>query len=116
MEVEAFFFNNNKLFKGIIDVGRWDSAEDVWKSCEEAMDGGQLFFFKIHKISEWRISKNIEYESYCYSKWSGSREVLDEFKKMKDTHGIAIAKSLLEDMIEENGRKFEEYLKQLKIK
>lgn len=116
MEIEAFFFNNDKLFKGIIEVGRWDKAEDVWKACEDAMDGGKLIFIRIFKMNDWRISQNIDYEIYSYSKWEGRSEVLPEFKAMVEIYGKKSVPTFVEDLIEENLNKFDEYLKKLKIK
>ena len=116
MEVEAFFFNNGKLFKGVIEVGRWDKAEDAWKLCEDAMDGGKLIFIRILNLNDWRISQNIDYEAYSYSKWDGKTEVLDEFKLMLETYGKKSISTLIDGLIEENLDKFDDYLKKLKIK
>lgn len=116
MEIEAFFFNNDKLFKGIIEVGRWDKAEDVWKTCEDAMDGGKLIFIRIFKMTDSRISKNIDYEAYSYTKWEGRIEFLQEFKSMVEIYGKKNIRTLIEDLIEENLNKFDKYLKKLKIK
>lgn len=116
MEIEAFFFNNDKLFKGIIEVGRWDKAEDVWKTCEDAMDGGRLVFIRIFELNDWMVSQNIDYEAYSYSKWDGRSEIISEFKAMVEIYGKKSISTLLEDLIEENLEKFDKYLKRLKIK
>jgi hypothetical protein len=116
MEIEAFFFNNDKLFKGVIEVGRWDKAEDVWKSCEDAMDGGRLIFIRVLKLNDWRVSQNIDYESYSYSKWDDKKDVITEYKTLVEIYGKKSIRTLINDLIEENLIKFDEYLKQLKIK
>ena len=111
MEVEAFFFNNGKLFKGIIEVGRWDKAEDAWKLCEDAMDGGKLIFIRILNLNDWRISQNMDYEAYSYSKWDGRSEVLSEFKAMIEIYGKKSIPTFVYDLTDENIDKFNILLK-----
>lgn len=117
MTVTVYLFVDNDLKVAEIDFNYKDKDSFIFWSCLEATRevNGKLLYITIKTQKEWLFLKRARLESM--SSGLTTNEALNKaYNELKDSIGVVDAKKYLIDLIDEENEKFENYLKELKIK
>jgi len=117
MTVTAFLFVDKDLKVAEMDFSYKDENEFIISSVIEAAKeiNGELIYVTIKTKKEWLFLKRARLEAMS-SSLTTNKALNEAFSELKNSIGISDAKKYLIDLIDEENDKFDNYLKELKIK